>query len=34
MLVQKAGLHKLVLSVDILSQSTAVSIEAGDVEPA
>ncbi len=31
-LVEKTGLHKLVLSVDIISQSTAVTIEAGDVE--
>ncbi len=32
-LVEKAGLHKIVLSVDILCQSTAVTIQAPDVEP-
>lgn len=32
LLVEKAGQHKLVLSVDILSQSTAVTIQATDVE--
>jgi len=32
-LVEKSGLHRIVLSVDIISQSTAVTIEAGDVEP-
>jgi transcription antitermination factor NusG len=31
-LVEKSGLHKLVLSVDMLSQSTAVTIQASDVE--
>lgn len=31
-LVQKPNQHCLVLSVDIISQSTAVTIEAGDVE--
>ena len=32
LLVEKAGQHKLVLSVDILCQSTSVTIQAGDVE--
>lgn len=31
-LVEKAGRHKLVLSVDILCQSTSVTIEASEVE--
>ncbi len=31
-LVQKSGQNRLVLSVDILRQSTAVRVEAGDVE--
>lgn len=31
-LVEKAGLHKLVLSVDILCQSAAVTIQASEVE--
>ena len=31
-LVEKSGLHRLVLSVDILCQSTAVTIQASDVE--
>jgi transcriptional antiterminator NusG len=31
-LVEKTGQHKLILSVDILSQSTSVSIETSDVE--
>ena len=31
-LVEKAGKHKLILSVDILCQSTSVTIEAADVE--
>lgn len=31
-LVEKAGQHKLVLSVDLLCQSTAVTIQASDVE--
>ncbi len=34
MLVEKAGQHKLVLSVDILRQSTALTIGASEVEPA
>jgi transcriptional antiterminator NusG len=32
-LVEKSGLHRLVLSVDIICQSTAVTIQAWDVEP-
>lgn len=32
LLVEKAGQHKLVLSVDILSQSTSVTIQASEVE--
>ena len=31
-LIEKAGQHKLVLSVDLLRQSTAVTIQASDVE--
>lgn len=31
-LVEKTGQHKLILSVDIICQSTSVSIEASDVE--
>ena len=32
LLVEKAGQHKLVLSVDILSQSTSITIQASEVE--
>jgi transcriptional antiterminator NusG len=32
LLVEKSGLHKLVLSVDILSQSTSLTIQASEVE--
>ena len=32
LLVEKAGQHKLILSVDILSQSTSVTIQASEVE--
>jgi len=32
LLVEKAGMHKLVLSVDILSQSTSLTIQASEVE--
>ena len=32
LLVEKAGQHKLILSVDILNQSTSITIQASDVE--